>query len=197
MKSFDLNVTKRTSLTKQDTKKLRNEGMVPCVMYGGNENLHFFAPVLDFRGLVYTPEVFTVNIHIEGKTHQAVMQEIQFHPVSDALMHIDFMELNEGKPVVMNIPVKINGTSEGQRQGGKLITKVRKLKVRALASHLPDAVNVDIQSLQIGQSVRVGDLKIDGVEFLDSPNNILVGVRTTRNVVETPGGDAKAAATAK
>lgn len=197
MKSFDLNVTKRTSLTKQDTKKLRNEGMVPCVMYGGNENLHFFAPVLDFRGLVYTPEVFTVNIHIEGKTHQAVMQEIQFHPVSDALMHIDFMELNEGKPVVMNIPVKINGTSEGQRQGGKLITKVRKLKVRALASHLPDAVNVDIQSLQIGQSVRVGDLKIDGVEFLDSPNNILVGVRTTRNVVETPGGDAKAAAAAK
>ncbi len=197
MKSFDLNVTKRTSLTKQDTKKLRNEGMVPCVMYGGNENLHFFAPVLDFRGLVYTPEVFTVNIHIDGKTHQAVMQEIQFHPVSDALMHIDFMELNEGKPVVMNIPVKINGTSEGQRQGGKLITKVRKLKVRALASHLPDAVNVDIQSLQIGQSVRVGDLKIDGVEFLDSPNNILVGVRTTRNVVETPGGDAKAAATAK
>ena len=197
MKSFDLNVTKRTSLTKQDTKKLRNEGMVPCVMYGGNENLHFFAPVLDFRGLVYTPEVFTVNIHIEGKTHQAVMQEIQFHPVSDALMHIDFMELNEVKPVVMNIPVKINGTSEGQRQGGKLITKVRKLKVRALASHLPDAVNVDIQSLQIGQSVRVGDWKIDGVEFLDSPNNILVGVRTTRNVVETPGGDAKAAATAK
>ena len=197
MKSFDLNVTKRTSLTKQDTKKLRNEGMVPCVMYGGNENLHFFAPVLDFRGLVYTPEVFTVNIHIDGKTHQAVMQEIQFHPVSDALMHIDFMELNEGKPVVMNIPVKINGTSEGQRQGGKLITKVRKLKVRALASHLPDAVNVDIQSLQIGQSVRVGDLKIDGVEFLDSPNNILVGVRTTRNVVETPGGDAKAAAAAK
>ncbi|MFM7079161.1 MAG: 50S ribosomal protein L25, partial [Bacteroidota bacterium] len=148
MKSFELNVTKRTGLTKQDTKKLRNDGMVPCVMYGGAENLHFYAPVLDFRGLVYTPEVFTVNIHIDGKTHQAVMQEIQFHPVSDALMHIDFMELNEGKPVVMNIPVKIIGTSEGQRQGGKLITKVRKLKVRALANHLPDAVNVDINSLQ-------------------------------------------------
>lgn len=194
MKSFELTVTKRTSLTKQDTKKLRSEGMVPCVMYGGAENIHFSAPVLDFRGLVYTPEVFTVNIHVDGKTHQAVMQDIQFHPVSDALMHIDFMELNEGKPVVMNIPVKIIGTSEGQRQGGKLITKVRKLKVRALASHLPDAVNVDITSLQIGQSVRVGDLKIDGVEFLDSPNNILVGVRTTRNVVENPGADAKAGA---
>jgi large subunit ribosomal protein L25 len=191
MKSFELTVTKRTSLTKQDTKKLRNSGMVPCVMYGGAENVHFYAPILDFRGLVYTPEVFTVNIHIDGKTHQAVMQEIQFHPVSDALMHIDFMELNEGKPVVMNIPVKIIGTSEGQRQGGKLITKVRKLKVRALANHLPDAVDVDINSLQIGQSVRVGDLKIEGVEFLDSPNNILVGVRTTRNVVESPAAAAK------
>jgi large subunit ribosomal protein L25 len=92
---------------------------------------------------------------------------------------------------VMNIPVKIIGTSEGQRQGGKLITKVRKLKVRALANHLPDAVDVDINSLQIGQSVRVGDLKIEGVEFLDSPNNILVGVRTTRNVVESPAAAAK------
>ena len=166
--------------------------MVPCVIYGGAENVHFSAPTLDFRGLVYTPEVFTVNIHVDGKTHQAVMQEIQFHPVSDKLMHIDFLEINPGKPIVINVPVKINGTSEGQRQGGKLVTKVRKLKVRALANHLPDSVNVDITSLQIGQSVRVRDLKLEGVEFLDSHNNILVGVRTTRNVVENPAGEAKA-----
>lgn len=191
MKSFELNATKRTSLTKQETKKLRDAGMVPCVLYGGTENVHFHAPVLDFRGLVYTPEVFTVNINVDGKTHQAVMQEIQFHPVNDSLMHIDFLEINPGKPVVMHIPVKINGTSEGQRQGGKLITKVRKLKVKAMANHLPDAVDVDITALQIGQSVRVSDLKIDGVEFLDSPNNILVGVRTTRNVVENAATDAK------
>ncbi|MGR6087652.1 MAG: 50S ribosomal protein L25/general stress protein Ctc [Arcticibacter sp.] len=191
MKSFELNATKRTALTKQETKKLRDAGMVPCVLYGGAENVHFHAPVLDFRGLVYTPEVFTVNINVDGKTHQAVMQEVQFHPVNDSLMHIDFLEINPGKPVTMHVPVKINGTSEGQRQGGKLITKVRKLKVKALANHLPDAVDVDITSLQIGQSVRVSDLKIEGVEFLDSPNNILVGVRTTRNVVETPGAEAK------
>jgi len=165
--------------------------MVPCVLYGGAENVHFHAPVLDFRGLVYTPEVFTVNINVDGKTHQAVMQEVQFHPVNDSLMHIDFLEINPGKPVTMHVPVKINGTSEGQRQGGKLITKVRKLKVKALANHLPDAVDVDITSLQIGQSVRVSDLKIEGVEFLDSPNNILVGVRTTRNVVENAGAEAK------
>jgi large subunit ribosomal protein L25 len=191
MKSFELNATKRTALTKQETKKLRDAGMVPCVLYGGAENVHFHAPVLDFRGLVYTPEVFTVNINVDGKTHQAVMQEVQFHPVNDSLMHIDFLEINPGKPVTMHIPVKINGTSEGQRQGGKLITKVRKLKVKALANHLPDAVDVDITSLQIGQSVRVSDLKIEGVEFLDSPNNILVGVRTTRNVVENAGAEAK------
>lgn len=191
MKSFELNATKRTSLTKQETKKLRDAGMVPCVMYGGSENIHFHAPVLDFRGLVYTPEVFTVNINVDGKTHQAVMQEVQFHPVNDSLMHIDFLEINPGKPVIMHVPVKINGTSEGQRQGGKLITKVRKLKVKALANHLPDAVDVDITSLQIGQSVRVSDLKIEGVEFLDSPNNILVGVRTTRNVVENAAAEAK------
>lgn len=191
MKSFELNATKRTTLTKQETKKLRDAGMVPCVLYGGSENVHFHAPVLDFRGLVYTPEVFTVNINVDGKTHQAVMQEVQFHPVNDSLMHIDFLEINPGKPVIMHIPVKINGTSEGQRQGGKLITKVRKLKVKALANHLPDAVDVDITSLQIGQSVRVSDLKIEGVEFLDSPNNILVGVRTTRNVVENAAAEGK------
>ena len=103
----------------------------------------------------------------------------------------DFLEINPGKPVIMHVPVKINGTSEGQRQGGKLITKARKLKVKALANHLPDAVDVDITSLQIGQSVRVSDLKIEGVEFLDSPNNILVGVRTTRNVVENAAAVAK------
>jgi len=191
MKSFELNATKRTSLTKQETKKLRDTGMVPCVLYGGSENIHFHAPVLDFRGLVYTPEVFTVNINVDGKTFKAVMQEIQFHPVNDSLMHIDFLEINPGKPVIMHVPVKINGTSEGQRQGGKLITTARKLKVKALANHLPDAVDVDITSLQIGQSVRVSDLKIEGVEFLDSPNNILVGVRTTRNVVENAATVAK------
>jgi large subunit ribosomal protein L25 len=192
MKSFELNVTKRNALTKQDTKKLRDSGMVPCVLYGGSENHHFYAPILDFRGLVYTPEVFIVNINLDGKTFQAVMQEVQFHPVNDSLMHIDFMEINSSKPVVMNVPVKINGTSEGQRQGGKLITKVRKLKVKALVNHLPDSVNIDITSLQIGQSTRVGDLKLDGVEFLDSANNVIVGVRTTRNVVENPAAEAKA-----
>lgn len=196
MKSFELSGTKREGLTKQDTKKLRDAGMVPCVIYGGETNIHFSAPILSFRSLVYTPEVYTVKISVDGKTHNAIMQEIQFHPISDKLLHIDFIEINEDKKVVIDVPVKLSGTSEGQRQGGKLLNKVRKLKIKSLPSHLPDAVTIDITPLTIGQSVRVSDLKLEGVEFLDSASNIIVGIRTTRNVVETPAEAAKAAAPA-
>ena len=196
MKSFELSGTKRDGLTKQDTKKLRDAGMVPCVIYGGEENVHFSAPILSFRHLVYSPEVFTVKINVDGKTRNAIMQEIQFHPISDKLLHIDFIEIHDDKKVVMDVPVKIAGTSEGQRQGGKLLSKVRKLKIKALPAHLPDAIDIDVTPLNIGQSVRVADLKVKGVEFLDSANNIIVGIRTTRNVVETPAEAAKAAAPA-
>lgn len=194
MKSFELSVNKRESLTKQNTKKLRVEGMVPCVLYGGESNLHFYAPVLSFRDLIYTPDAHIVKINMDGATHEAIVQEVQFHPVTDKLLHIDFLEVSAGKPVVMHMPVKITGTSEGVKQGGKLITKVRKLKVRALAADLPNEITVDITPLQIGDSIRIGDLKVKGIEFLDSANNIIVGVRTTRNVVETPAEAAKAAA---
>ncbi len=196
MKSFELSGTKREGLTKQDTKKLRDAGMVPCVIYGGETNIHFSAPILSFRSLVYTPDVYTVKISVDGKTHNAIMQEIQFHPISDKLLHIDFIEINEDKKVVIDVPVKLSGTSEGQRQGGKLLNKVRKLKIKSLPSNLPDAVTIDITPLTIGQSVRVSDLKLEGVEFLDSASNIIVGIRTTRNVVETPAEAAKAAAPA-
>jgi len=194
MKSFELKGTKRENLTKQDTKKLRDSGMVPCVIYGGDNNIHFSAPILDFRDLVYTPDVYTVKISVDGTTHEAIIQEVQFHPVSDKLLHIDFMEVSADKKVVINIPLKISGASEGVKQGGKLITKLRKLKVKSLPAHLPDTISVDVTPLVIGQSIKVGDLKLEGVEFLDSPNNIIVGVRTTRNVVETPAEAAKAAA---
>lgn len=196
MKSFELSGTKREGLTKQDTKKLRDAGMVPCVIYGGEENVHFSAPILSFRHLVYSPEVYTVKINVDGKTRNAIMQEIQFHPISDKLLHIDFIEIHDDKKVVIDVPVKISGTSEGQRQGGKLLSKVRKLKIKSLPKHLPDAIDIDITPLGIGQSIRVGDLKVNGVEFLDSANNIIVGIRTTRNVVETPAEAAKAAAPA-
>ncbi len=194
MKSLELSGTKRDGLTKQDTKQLREAGMVPCVIYGGDAIVHFSAPILAFRSLVYSPEVYLVKISVDGKSLTTVMQEIQFHPVSDKILHIDFLEVHDDKKVTIDIPVKISGTSEGQKQGGKLITKGRKLKVKALPANLPDAINVDVSPLQIGQSIRVSDLNLDGVEFLDPTSNIIVGIRTTRNVVDTPAEAAKAGA---
>ncbi len=195
MKSFELTGTARKNLTKQDTKELRNSEMVPCVLYGGETNIHFSAPVLNFRSLVYTPEVYTVKINVDGKSYDAVMKEVQFHPVTDKLLHIDFIEIHPDKQIVLDVPVKISGTAEGQKQGGKLINKVRKLKIKSLPADLPDAVTIDVTPLEIGDSFRVSDLKIKGVEFLDSPNNIIAGIRTTRNVVEpTPAEAAKTAA---
>ena len=196
MKSFQLAGTKREGLTKQNTKKLRDAGMVPCVIYGGSENVHFSAPILAFKHLVYSPDAHTVKITVEGNTHEAIIQEVQFHPVSDKILHIDFLAIHADKNVVMDVPVKITGSAEGVKQGGKLLTKVRKLKIQSLPEHLPDAIDVDVTALNIGQSVRVGDLKLKGVEFLDLPNNIIVGVRTTRNVVDTPAEAAKVAAPA-
>lgn len=196
MKSFEITASKRTGLTKQDTKKLRTNGQVPCVLYGGQENVHFSAPVLSFKGLVYTPAVYKVSLNIDGQTHEAVMKEAQFHPVTDHLLHIDFMAIHPDKEITINIPVKVTGASEGVKQGGRLITKIRTLKVSALPGKLPDYIEIDSTPLLIGQSVRVGDLKTEGVTFLDSPNNIITGVRITRNVVETPAEAAKAAAPA-
>ena len=193
MKSFQLTGTTRENLTKQGTKQLRDAGMVPCVIYGGIENVHFSAPTLDFRHLVYSPDAHTVKITVDGAPYEAIIQEVQFHPVSDKLLHIDFLAIHADKNVMMDIPVKITGTAEGQKAGGKLLTKVRKLKIKSLPAFLPDAIEIDVTPLGIGQSVRVSDLKLKGVEFLDSPNNIIVGVRTTRNVVETPAAAAKAA----
>jgi large subunit ribosomal protein L25 len=196
MKSIEIAGAKREGLAKKDTKSIRNSERVPCLLYGGSENIHFSVPVLDLRHLVYTPQVYIVKLNIDGKTYEAVMSEIQTHPISDQLLHIDFIEVSADKPITIDIPVSVSGASEGVKQGGKLVTKVRKLKVKALASDIPDTINVDVTPLGIGQDIRVGDLKFKGVQFLDSPNNIIVGVRVTRNVVETPAEAAKAAAPA-
>ncbi|MFM7216414.1 MAG: 50S ribosomal protein L25/general stress protein Ctc, partial [Bacteroidota bacterium] len=169
---------------------LRAEGKVPCVLYGGNEQVHFSAPALDFRHLVYTPEVYTVDIHVNGKTYSAIMKDIQFHPVTDSLMHIDFMELSGDKPVNMEIPVKVSGNSVGVRAGGILVHKLRKLKISALPKHLPDQIEVKIDDLNIGDDVRVKDLHLDGVTFLDTPSNVIAGVKTTRAVAAAAPAEA-------
>src|SRR6185436_13357819 len=184
MKSLTIKGTKRTKISKQAVKQLRGEGKVPCVPYGAKANVHFASPILDFKPLVYTDNVHTVQLSIDGTDYNAVMKEIQFHPITDRIIHIDFVEINTDKEVVIDIPVKVKGTSEGVKEGGRLIQKLRKLKISALMKDLPDNVEIDITPLKIGDSVRVGNLKKDGVTFLDSTNNIVVGVRVTRAVVE-------------
>lgn len=182
MKTIDINGTKRSSMTKQEVKALRDQEKVPCVLYGANEPVHFSADLSAFKGLVYTPDVYMVKLNVDGTTRTAILQDIQFHPVTDIIQHVDFLEVAEDKPVTMSIPVRLTGASEGVKQGGKLVTKVRRLKVNALAAKLPDFVTVDISPLKIGGNIRVRDLSVDGVTFLDSPSNVIVGVRMTRNV---------------
>lgn len=185
MKSIEINGTKRAARTKQETKKLRAEGMVPCVLYGGKDQVHFSTPAMNLKGLVYTPNVYTVDLNIEGTMYKAFMKDIQFHSLTDKILHVDFMEMDDSKKVIIDIPVKITGNAAGVRAGGQLLNKMRKLKISALPKDLPDFVEVKIDDLEIGDSIRVRDLKLDNVEFLDIPNNVLTAVKTARAVVET------------
>ena len=182
MKTIEIQGLKRSDLTKQSLKALRIDEQVPCVLYGGAEPIHFSVPLAQFKGLVYTPNVYIVKVMVDGKDYSCVMQDIQFHPVNDIIQHVDFLEINDSNPVIINVPIKVTGASEGVKQGGKLVTKVRRLKVKALPKQLPDFIELDITPLKIGGTIRVRDLKSKGVEFLDSPSNVVIAVRTTRNV---------------
>ncbi len=182
MKTIEIKGSKRSDLTKQSVKALRNSEHVPCELYGGEEPVHFSAHLADLKHLVYTPDEYLVKLIVDGKEYMSMMQDIQFHPVNDIIQHIDFLEVTNDKPVTINIPIKFSGASEGVKQGGKLVTKVRRLKVKALPAALPDFISVDITPLKIGGNIRVRDLTTTGVTFLDSPSNVIVGVRITRNV---------------
>ena len=191
MKTFEIKGQKRAEITKQEVKALRLNEMVPCVLYGGEDQIHFSVPAFDFRGLIYTPEVHLVNIAVEGKEYTATLQDIQFHPVTDAINHIDFLLVQPNKPITMSIPVKMTGVSEGVKQGGKLVAKVRRLKVQGMPNEMPDFISVDISNMKIGSSVRVRDINVKGITFLDSPANVIVSVNMTRNVVAETAADKK------
>jgi len=184
MKSFAITGTRRASIDKQNVRQLRKDGNVVCVLYGGKEPVHFSAPVLAFKNLVYSPDVYTVDLTIDGATHKAVMKDLQFHPINNSLLHLDFLEIADDKPVTVQIPVKVTGSAVGVRAGGTLHKKMRLLTIKALPSKLPDNVTIAIDDMNIGDSVHVRDMKVDGVEFLDLPNKIIVAVKVTRVVVE-------------
>ena len=184
MKTVSLSGSLRENVGKKDAKKQRKEGNIPCVMYGGKEQIHFVAGDKAFRKLIFTPEVYIFILDIAGKTYNTIIQDVQYHPVTDNVLHVDFLEIQPEKPVTIGVPVKIIGTAPGVLKGGKLILKTRKLKISALLQNLPDEITVSIDTLDIGDSVRVKDLILKDINFLDSPNTIIIGVRTARVLVE-------------
>ncbi len=180
MRTVEIIGYKRANLGKQDAKRLRTEGNVPCVLYGGKEQVHFYAPMILFRDLVYTPEAAFVKLNIEGDEYDAIMQDIQFHPVSEIILHVDFLQLFDDKPIKMNIPVKFFGTSPGVVQGGKLLIKLPYVKVKALPANMPEVINMDISNLELGKSIKVGDIETKNFEVLNSARVTIASVAIPR-----------------
>ncbi|MBP0613823.1 50S ribosomal protein L25/general stress protein Ctc [Chryseobacterium sp. cx-311] len=184
MKSITIQGAKRESVGKKSTKALRDAELVPCVVYGGGEPLNFSTEEKSFKGLVYTPEAHTVELVIDGETIPAVLQDIQFHPISDKILHVDFYQLSDDKPVVMEVPVKITGRSKGVMAGGVLRQSFRKLRVKALPANLPDEVEVDITPLKIGGKVYVGDIKSESFTFMHPDNAVVAAVKMSRTAMK-------------
>ncbi|MEM9868859.1 MAG: 50S ribosomal protein L25/general stress protein Ctc [Bacteroidota bacterium] len=184
MKSITIKGSQRESVGKVSTKALRNAGKVPCVLYGGEKPLHFSANELAFKNLVYTPNAHTAVIELEdGKKFEAVLQDIQFHPVTDKILHIDFYQLFKDRPVTMNIPVRLEGNSPGVRNGGRLLFRKRKLSVKALPDLLPDFITVDISKLKIGGTISVETLLTDDYTIMHPDNTSVVQVKASRTSV--------------
>ena len=180
MQVFELKGELRTDLGKKATKVLREENKVPCVLYGGKENVHFSVVEKDLSKLVYTPLVYLVKVTVDGNSYDAVMREIQFHPVTDRILHIDFYQISAEKPVIMEVPVKLNGFAEGVQAGGKLVQVIRKLKVKALPANLPGEVELDVTTLGLGKSIKVKELSFDNFEVVNAKEVVIAQVKVTR-----------------
>lgn len=180
MQVFELKGELRTDLGKKATKVLREENKVPCVLYGGKENVHFSVVEKDLSKLIYTPLVYLVKVTVDGNSYDAVMREIQFHPVTDRILHIDFYQISAEKPVIMEVPVKLNGFAEGVQAGGKLVQVIRKLKVKALPANLPGEVELDVTTLGLGKSIKVKELSFDNFEVVNAKEVVIAQVKVTR-----------------
>ena len=180
MKTFELNGTVRTDLGKKATKADRVAENVPCVLYGVTDNVHFTATNGDLRKLIYTPEVYVVDLNIDGKKSKAIMKALQFHPVTDKVLHIDFLQLTTDKPVVIELPVKLEGLAEGVKAGGKLSLEVRKLKVKGLYTQFPENIVIDVTELGLGKSIQVGKVSVKNLEILNNKNAVVAQVKLTR-----------------
>ncbi len=204
MKSIDVKGTARTETGKKACRNLRKAGAVPCNLYGeAKENgkpvaLSFTATQEELRKLVYSPDIYSVNLNIDGKECKAIMKELQFHPVTDKLLHVDFYEITETKPIVMEVPIKLNGLAEGVRAGGKLAANVRKLKVRAPYTAIPEHLDIDVTNLGLGKTIKVASISFEGLEMVTSPSVVVCQVKMTRSAMSAASknensGDAAAA----
>ncbi len=184
MKSVAMSGSPRASVGKKDAKALRSKGLVPCVIYGGAEQVSFSVEEKQFKSLVYTPDVHTAEIDINGKKYNAILKDLQTHPVTDKIIHADFVEIVSGKPVTMSLPVRTTGTAPGVKAGGKLLKKLRRVEAKGVIEKMPDAITIDISEMNIGGTVTVRDLKYDGITFLTPASSTIVTCQVTRNVAE-------------
>jgi large subunit ribosomal protein L25 len=180
MKTLEVKAVKRAEFGKKAAKAFRREGLIPCVIYGGSEEIAFTVDAKEIKPLIYTPNSYIVELNFDGKIEKAVMREVQFHPVREQILHIDFYRVQEGKPVAISIPVRLSGTAEGVKIGGKLALSARKLMVKAMVDQLPDEIVVDVTPLQVGQTIFVGDLKQENVTFVTPATTAVCAVRVTR-----------------
>ena len=187
MKEISVSGQKRATTGKKAAKELRKEGLVPCNLYGEKkgenglpEALAFAIPAAQLRKVVYTPHVYVVNLTIDGEAHKAVMKELQFHPTTDALLHIDFYEVNESKPITIGIPVKLNGHAQGVRDGGRLSQAVRSLNVTAPYKQIPETFDIDVTELKLGKAIKVADLQFEGLEIATPAQVVVCSVKATR-----------------
>ena len=181
---------KRANLGKKESNDLRVAANVPCVLYGGTEQIHFYSPMILFRPLIYSQDVFKVLLNIEGDTYEAFLQETQFHPVSDVLQHADFLLVREDKPMRIEIPVRFRGTAVGVTKGGKLVQKLSKVKIKGLPKNIPEFVEVDVTNLDLGKSVRVSEIPVGEFEILNTPA-IPLGTVTVPRALKGKEADAK------
>lgn len=192
MKSILIKGQERESVGKAATKALRNAGLVPCVLYGGDKPVHFSAEEKAFKNLVYTPNAHTVEIDLGTKKYNVILQDIQFHPVTDRILHVDFYELNDNKEVTIEVPVKVVGNSKGVMAGGTLHLNMRKLKVKALPKNLPDYVEADITDLEMGNKLYITELKSDKYTLMHPDNTVVAQVRVSRAAMKAAQEAAKA-----
>ncbi len=186
MKEINVTGQKRTDLGKKASKTLRKEGLVPCNLYGQATAdgkpvaMSFACPMTELRKVVYTPHIYVINLVIDGESHTAIMKELQFHPVTDALLHVDFLEVNDQKPITIGIPVKLVGLAQGVRDGGRMNLSIRKINVTAPYQQIPEHLDVDVTALKIGKSIKVGELNYEGLELTTGKDVIVCSIKMTR-----------------